>query len=240
MASAVLVALLLGVYSCTPQSKSNSETSENAVSLQWQEQDSDDPLTSLKKGNQRFVLNTPLHARKDTERLQELIKGQNPKAIIISCSDSRVPPEVIFDQGLGDLFVIRTAGNVMGDYELGSVEYAAGHLHTKLVVVLGHSSCGAINAMIAHNCDGEHAHPVPGHIAAIVKTLGEGAEVKEVLANKEAEALDMRAVKANVIDGVKQLRSCDPILKELHEAGEIQIIGAIYHIETGEVEFLDF
>ena len=108
MASAVLVALLLGVYSCTPQSKSNSETSENAVSLQWQEQDSDDPLTSLKKGNQRFVLNTPLHARKDTERLQELIKGQNPKAIIISCSDSRVPPEVIFDQGLGDLFVIRT------------------------------------------------------------------------------------------------------------------------------------
>ena len=236
MASAILFALLLGVSSCCPNSKSCSDAS--VVDVELQDQATDDPLTSLKKGNQRFVLNTPLNARKDSARLQELVQGQAPKAVIISCSDSRVPPEVVFDQGLGDLFVIRTAGNVMGDYELGSVEYAADHLHTKLIVVLGHSSCGAVNAMLAHN-HGDHTHPVPGHIAAIVKAIEEGEGVKEVLANRDAEALDLRAVEANITDGVKQLRNCAPILNELHQSGKIQIIGAVYHIESGEVRYLD-
>ena len=240
MVSAMIFALLLGVSSCCSDSKCNSEASVGSVvSSELQDQPTDDPLTLLKKGNQRFVLNTPLNANKDSVRLQELVQGQNPKAVIISCSDSRVPPEVVFDQGLGDLFVVRTAGNVMGDYELGSVEYAADHLHTKLIVVMGHSSCGAINAMLEHNCS-EHAHhPVPGHVAAIVKTLGEGAEVKELLANKETENLDIRAVEANVISGVKQLRNCAPILSELYNSGKIQIVGAVYQIETGEVKYLD-
>ena len=239
MATAIIFALLLGGTSCSPNPENNSEVKENVVDAQLQDNESDDPLTLLKKGNQRFVLNTPLNARKDSLRLQELIQGQAPQAVIISCSDSRVPPEVIFDQGLGDLFVIRTAGNVMGDYELGSVEYAAEHLHTKLIVVLGHSSCGAVNATLEHySCD-EHAHPVPGHIASIVKAIGEGTEMKDVLADKEAEALDMRAVEANVINGVKQLRNCAPILNELNKSGKIQIVGAIYHIESGEVRYLD-
>ena len=240
MAGAMIFALVLGVSSCTPKSKNNSEASvkTSVVNPQLQDRATDDPLTLLKKGNRRFVLNTPLYANKDSVRVRELVQGQYPKAIIIGCSDSRVPPEVIFDQGLGDLFVIRTAGNVMGDYELGSVEYAADHLHTKLVVVLGHSSCGAINAMLEHNCGDGHAHPVPGHIAAIVKTLGEGAEVKEVLASK-GDGMDIRAVEANVVNGVKQLRNCAPILNELHQSGELKIVGAIYYIETGEVKYLD-
>ena len=232
VASAMIFVLLLGGASCCPNPK-NKE-----VSVQLQDQATDDPLTLLKKGNQRFVLNTPLNAHKDAERLQELVQGQNPRAVIVSCSDSRIPPEIVFDQGLGDLFVIRTAGNVMGDYELGSVEYAADHLHTNLIVVLGHSSCGAVNAMLEHN-HGDHTHPIPGHIAAIVKAIEEGAEVKGVLANREADALDMRAVEANVIDGVKQLRNCAPILNELYQSGKIQIVGAIYHIESGEVKYLD-
>ena len=239
MASAIVFALLLGGTSCNPNSQNNSSVKENVVSEQLQDLASDDPLTLLKKGNQRFILNTPLNAHKDTERLQELIQGQSPRAVIISCSDSRVPPEIVFDQGLGDLFVVRTAGNVMGDYELGSVEYAADHLHTKLIVVLGHSSCGAVNATLDHYSGGEHAHPVPGHIASIVKTIGEGNEVKEAMANKEAEALDLRAVEANVISGVKQLRNCAPILNELYQSGAIQIVGAVYHIESGEVRYLD-
>jgi len=236
MASAVLFALLLGVSSCCPSSKSCSNTA--VVDVQLQDQATDDPLTLLKKGNQRFVLNTPLNARKDSARVQELIQGQAPKAVIVSCSDSRIPPEIVFDQGLGDLFVIRTAGNVMGNYELGSVEYAAAVLQTKLIVVLGHSSCGAVNATIDHNCN-DNAKPVPGHIASIVEAIGTGDEVKGIFADKNAEDLKQRTVEANVIDGVKQLRNCAPILNELHQSGEIQVIGAVYHIESGEVKYLD-
>ena len=232
MASAIICALLLGGVSCNPNPKS----SVKEVSVELQDRATDDPLTLLKKGNQRFVLNTPLNAHKDTERLQELIQGQNPRAVIVSCSDSRVPPEIVFDQGLGDLFVIRTAGNVMGDYELGSAEYAAAVLQTKLIVVLGHSSCGAVNATIKHKNKGES---VPGHIESIVKAIGDGAEVKEVLANKGSETLEQCAVDANVINGVKQLRNCAPILNELYQSGEIQIVGAVYHIESGEVKYLD-
>ena len=230
VASAMIFVLLLGGASCCPNPK-NKE-----VSVQLQDQATDDPLTLLKKGNQRFVLNTPLNAHKDAERLQELVQGQNPRAVIVSCSDSRIPPEIVFDQGLGDLFVIRTAGNVIGDYELGSVEYAAAVLQTKLIVVLGHSSCGAVNATIKHNHKGES---VPGHIASIVKAIGDGAEVKEVLANKDSETLEQCAVDANVINGVKQLRNCAPILNELYQSGKIQILGAVYHIESGEVRYLD-
>ena len=237
MASAMMFALLLGVSSCCSNSKCNSEAC--VVSVELQDQPTDDALTLLKKGNQRFVLNTPLNANKDSVRLQELVQGQSPKAVIVSCSDSRIPPEIVFDQGLGDLFVIRTAGNVIGDYELGSVEYAADHLHTQLIVVMGHSGCGAVNAMLEHNCS-EHAHhPIPGHVAAVVKAIEEGDAVKEVLANKEAEGLDIRAVEANVISGVKQLRNSTPILNELYNSGKVQIVGAVYQIETGEVKYLD-
>ena len=241
MASVVIFTLLSGVSSCDshPNKSTESPIQADNISLQLQDQPSDDPLALLKKGNRRFVLNKSLNAHQDSVRVKELIKGQNPKAVIIGCSDSRVSPEVVFDQGLGDLFVIRTAGNVMGDFELGSIEYAADHLHTKLIVVMGHSSCGAVNAMLEHNSAGEHAHPVPGHIASIVKSLESGDKVKEVLANKDGEALDLRAVEANVIDGVKQLRNSTPILKGLFDSREIQIVGAIYHIDSGEVVYLD-
>ena len=236
MASAIIFALVLGVSSCCPSSKNNSGS---VVSEQLQDLATDSPLALLKKGNQRFVLNTPLNANKDSVRLQELVEGQSPRAVIVSCSDSRVPPGIIFDQGLGDLFVIRTAGNVMGDLELGSVEYAAAVLQTKLIVVLGHSSCGAVNATIEHNCCDHGGAPVPGNIAAIVNAIGSGDEVKKVLANKETDDLKLRAVEANVIDGVKQLRNSAPILNDLYQSGSIQIVGAVYHIESGEVRYLD-
>ena len=235
VASAIVFALLLGGASCSSNSQNNSSVKENVVSEQLQDLASDDPLTLLKKGNQRFILNTPLNAHKDTERLQELVQGQSPRAVIVCCSDSRVPPEIVFDQGLGDLFVVRTAGNVIGDYELGSVEYAAAVLQTKLIVVLGHSSCGAVNATIAHSSKGES---VPGHITSIVEAIGQGAEFKKTLAS-EPEDLKLSAVEANVIDGVKQLRNCAPILNDLYQSGTIQIVGAVYHIESGEVKYMD-
>jgi len=107
------------------------------------------PLEILKIGNQRFVKGYPIHPDETLERIRELKKGQHPFAVVVGCSDSRIPPELIFDQGLGDIFTIRTAGNVIGDYELGSVEYAVEHLHCKLVIVLGHENCGAIQAFVS-------------------------------------------------------------------------------------------
>ena len=197
------------------------------------ELENDDPLTTLKKGNERFVSGKLLHIHQDSVKIKELIAGQDPKAVIVGCSDSRVSPEILFDQGMGDLFVIRTAGNVMSDYELGSIEYATEHLHTKLVVVMGHTHCGAIGAMLYH----AHDDNVPGHIATIVNCLKNEDEEQEVL--KTSEHLSDDAVKANVIHGVKQLRECDPILKEQYTKGGIQNVGAIYDIDSGKVNFND-
>src|SRR6478736_4693898 len=113
------------------------------------------PLQKLEEGNKRFASGKPIHPDETLERLRELKKGQHPFATIISCSDSRVPAELVFDQGLGDIFSIRTAGNVMGDYELGSIEYAVEHLDCKLIVVMGHENCGAIQAYASPE-KGEH------------------------------------------------------------------------------------
>ncbi|MBF0575076.1 carbonic anhydrase [Dysgonomonas sp. GY617] len=107
-------------------------------------------LQILKEGNKRFLSGASTHERQDPERIKDLAKGQNPKCVIVGCSDSRVPPEIVFDQGLGDVFSIRTAGNVMADFEIGSIEYAIDHLHTPLVVVMGHQGCGAIKALLDH------------------------------------------------------------------------------------------
>src|SRR5690606_34992881 len=124
------------------------------------------PLERLLDGNKRFEENHPIHPDQTLDRVRDLQQGQHPFAVIISCSDSRVPPELIFDQGLGDLFVIRNAGNIISDYELGSVEYAVEHLDTKLIVVLGHKQCGAIGAFIEHKNDS-----IQNHIQQIINYI---------------------------------------------------------------------
>jgi carbonic anhydrase len=226
--------MLIGTSSCTSKSKNASvQSSTQTVINSSVLSENSNPLLALKEGNSRFISGNPLHIHQDMQKVKELAEGQNPKAVVIGCSDSRVSPEILFDQGMGDLFVIRTAGNVMGDYELGSIEYATEHLHTKLVVVLGHYGCGAIHAMLEHK-DDDH---VPGHIAHIVNTLKEEEEEQEVL--KSSENISMDAVKANVLHGVKQLRESDPILKEQCKKGEIQIVGAIYNLDDGKVNFLE-
>lgn len=193
-------------------------------------------LEILKEGNKRFLSGVSTHERQDPERIKDLIKGQHPKCIIVSCSDSRVPPEILFDQGLGDIFSIHTAGNVMSDYEEGSIEYAVEHLHTPLVIVMGHQGCGAIQALLDHadDLDGEAAD----HVSKIIQKLKSEEEEQEVL--KTAGKNSNLAVVANVMNGVKQLRNSEPHLKEAYHKGEINIVGAVYHIESGEVEFLDF
>lgn len=189
------------------------------------------PLQKLEEGNKRFASGKPVHPDETLERLRELKKGQHPFAIVVSCSDSRVPAELVFDQGLGDIFSIRTAGNVMGDYELGSIEYAVEHLDCKLVLVMGHKDCGAIKTFITS--DGHYEHF--DHIKKIIEYIESEQEEKN-LASRHELNVD-KAIDANIAHGVTFLRTAEPILKEFYDSKKVKIIGALYDIETGKVTF---
>src|SRR4030095_2137242 len=164
----------------------------------------DSALAELKAGNRHHVAHRYQHPHETAKRQRELVSGQTPHAEILSCSDSRVPPELIFDQGLGDLFIIRVAGNVVSDTELGSLEYGAEHLHVPLLVVLGHQHCGAVTAAVA----GEGAE---GHIGALINLLRPAVEKTRGLPGDPVE----NAVKSNVEMVVKQIRTYTPVRAEL-------------------------
>ncbi|MCO4294425.1 carbonic anhydrase [Solitalea sp. MAHUQ-68] len=187
-------------------------------------------LNKLKAGNERFAEDSPVHPDETLKRKQELKKEQHPFAVVVSCSDSRVPPELIFDQGLGDLFIIRTAGNVIGTYEVGSIEYAVEHLHCKLVIVLGHQSCGAVKAFLESK--GEKHQD---HIQSIVDYIGSEQEVTSIVDSLKKNPL--LAVKLNVKHGVKLLKNSTPVLKPLVDKAELNIIGAYYNLDNGKVSF---
>lgn len=189
------------------------------------------PLQRLVAGNERFTSFHPLHPDQTLQKLHDLEKGQHPFAVIVSCSDSRVPPELVFDQGLGDLFVIRTAGNLMGDFELGSIEYAVEHLGVQLVVVMGHEECGAIKAFLESD-----EHEAEGHICHIVEAIREESEAQATLATvgKKTDP----AVRANIRHGVTQIAHSAPILAEKVHNNKLRVVGAIYSIDNGKVEFL--
>ena len=216
-----LFVLFLLNYGCTPKQRMNGHNSENQ-----------DGLTMLIEGNKRFIEDHPIHPDQTLERIRDLKKGQHPFAVIISCSDSRVPPELIFDQGLGDLFVIRNAGNIIGDYEIGSVEYAVEHLHTPLVVVLGHTQCGAIGAFIEHKHDA-----MPNHIQKIVDYIK--AEPEEMALDSSISNYYDEAVKANVLHGIHTLQNSEPVLAELIKNKQVKIIGCIFEIGTGEISIVE-
>jgi carbonic anhydrase len=189
------------------------------------------PLQKLEEGNKRFASGKPVHPDETLERIRELKKGQHPFVAIVSCSDSRVPAELVFDQGLGDIFSIRTAGNVIGDYELGSIEYAVEHLDCKLIVVMGHKDCGAIKAFISS--EGHYEHP--DHIRNIINYIEKENEEKS-LKNTNNLTVD-KAIDANIAHGVAFLKTAEPILKERFDHNKITIIGALYDIESGKVTF---
>ena len=188
------------------------------------------PLDKLKAGNEKFVSGYPIHPHETLNRIRELKKGQNPFAVIVSCSDSRIPPELIFDQGLGDVFSIRTAGNVIGEYELGSIEYAVEHLHCKLIVVLGHENCGAIQAYATSKTERHN-----DHIQNLVNYIASEEEEK-IIPDSLKSNIDI-LVKANIAHGVNLLKSSTPILKPLSNRNAIKIIGAYYDLDSGKVLF---
>jgi len=193
----------------------------------------DEALARLKEGNARFVAG---HARFPTvqkEVLADLAKGQQPYATILGCSDSRVPPELVFDASFGELFVIRVAGNVLGPAILGTLQYAASHLHTPLFVVMGHEGCGAVQAAIASRFHGA------AHRARIALLLEDIVPALDGLdASQPGEALLRSAVEANVRHTVQALRDT-PEGRARAAEGRIKLVGAVYELESGRVRFLE-
>jgi carbonic anhydrase len=194
-------------------------------------------LKQLKDGNHRFVSGTQIHGYGDSStRREELIESQTPFAVILGCSDSRVPAELVFDQGLGDLFVIRVAGNIVASSQVGSVEFAAEYLGVRLVVVIGHSQCGAIEATLAELQDPTKG--ASGKIRSIVNRIRPAIE--ELITTDlrdDPKALSEHAVRANVRHSADHLRHGSPILEQLIENEGLKIVGAEYSIETGVVDF---
>lgn len=192
-----------------------------------------DALERLCAGNHRFVAGTSnIDEALSSARRAELVGGQSPFAVILACSDSRVPVELIFDQGLGDLFVIRVAGNIVAPSQIGSVEFAAAQLGTRLVVVLGHSNCGAVEATLKELAqDQQQRSP---NLRAIVDRIRPAVEP---LMSDDVSLHD--AVVANVRQSVNQLQNGSKILEQMIETDELAIVGAEYSIESGEVTFLN-
>jgi carbonic anhydrase len=187
-----------------------------------------DPLDRLMQGNARFVSGQTAHWSQLAERRIEVAQTQHPFAIVLGCSDSRVGPEQVFDRTVGDLFVVRVAGNVADDAGLGSMEYAAEHLHVPLLLVLGHERCGAVSAAV----DGGELH---GHVATLAKAIA------PAVADARMESGDLldNAVRANVHNVVAQIRKQSPVLAGLEHDGKLKIVGARYDLDTGEVTLLE-
>jgi carbonic anhydrase len=196
-------------------------------------------LDRLREGNRRFASSlsssgeTPSHVRR-----AELVSGQEPFAIVLGCSDSRVPAEIIFDQGLGDLFVIRIAGNIVAPSGVGSVEFAAARFGTRLVVVLGHSSCGAVVATLEELRGTPQAHS--RNLRSIVDRVRPAVERLVAEAGSEnPEELLQRAVRANILAAVDQLQHGSSIVEQLVRQEGLLVAGAEYSLETGIVSFLE-
>jgi len=198
-----------------------------------------DALQQLREGNRRFVSELGSDdALTNTSRRISLVTGQEPFAIILGCSDSRVPAELVFDQGLGDLFVIRVAGNIVAPSQVGSVEFAAERFGTRLVIVLGHTQCGAILATLEelerpNESRSPNLRSIVDYIRPSVETL-----IETDLA-KDHDALVHHAVRANIRSAADHLRHGSRILEQLIRTDGLLVVGAEYSLETGVVEFFD-
>lgn len=183
----------------------------------------------LLAGNARYVAGKRRHV--DYPRRREaLVPGQKPFAIVLGCADSRVPPEIVFDQGLGDIFILRVAGNIADPLELGSMEYAVEHFHTPLIVVLGHQKCGAVDATLQAVNSGTTP---PAHLADLVAAIRPAVEASR---GRPGDPLE-NAIRENVRRTVAALKTTDPILAEAVGHGRLQVVGGEYALASGQVSF---
>ena len=185
-------------------------------------------IEKLKQGNKRFVELKLKHPDSDKKRRKEMLKGQHPFVVILSCSDSRVPPELIFDQGLGDIFEIRNAGNVLDDHVIGSIEYAVMHCGVKLIVIMGHQDCGAIAATLSGVSETKYIKSLEDSIQPAIEDCKEqGLEI-----NSD------NVVKAHIMQDINELISQDTELVKYMKEHEVKIVPAYYHLDSGKVDFL--
>jgi carbonic anhydrase len=196
-------------------------------------------LQRLQAGNVRYVTGTGARDRAtEHERRKELVTDQAPFAIVLGCSDSRVPAEMVFDQGLGDLFVIRVAGNIVAPSQVGSIEFAADRFGVRLVVVMGHSHCGAVQAALEElERPSENRSPNLGFIVRSIMPSAESAAAK--VGRQDREVLMGSAVRENIRASVQHLRHGSVLLERLTRDNGLLIVGAEYSLETGVVEFFD-
>ncbi len=188
-------------------------------------------LQMLKDGNERYASGEPTYPHQDAETRKSLTASQHPFAVVLSCVDSRVPPEIVFDRGLGDMLVIRTAGHVVDDASLGSIEFGVGVLKSPLLVVLGHESCGAVKASITAV---DEQSPLSGAIQSLAEAIKPAVnKTRGTKGDRTAETID-----ANVHHVMEQLKQSD-IIRQALESGALKIVGGVYDLDTGEVHFHD-
>lgn len=210
----LVLGLILGINACFANGCSNL-TSQQA-------------LKKLQEGNARFVKLKEQHPDNTKERRREMLSGQHPFVVILSCSDSRVPPELIFDQGLGDIFEIRNAGNVLDEHVIGSIEYAVMHCGVKLIVIMGHQDCGAIAATLSGKSETKY-----------IKSLEDS--IQPAVENCKKEGLEVNSdnvVRAHVMQDIEELMSQDTALVKYMKEHKVKIVPAYYHLDSGKVEFL--
>ncbi|HRP02525.1 MAG TPA: carbonic anhydrase [Candidatus Kapabacteria bacterium] len=188
-------------------------------------------LNYLKEGNQRFVNNEPRPKDYEDERFQ-LTQSQSPYVVMVTCSDSRTPAELIFDESLGKFFVIRTAGNVLDKIELGSIEYAVQLLNTPLILIMGHTKCGAVNAALSNN---QNTSP---NIQAIIDKI-EPAISDIKASGNDFNKIWAESIKENILYQIEYAKNNSKIINDLVQSGSLQIVGGIYNIETGKVDFIE-
>jgi carbonic anhydrase len=226
VSAGVLVAGVAGACGSSGSSSSSAATPTSMPAT-----NGDEAVKRLMAGNDRFVKGNLVHPGRDTVRRAEQAEGQTPFAVVLGCADSRVPPEIVFDEGIGDLFPVRVAGNTaVDDIVLGSIEYSAAVLKSVLVVVLGHEECGAVKAAVDQVTKGK---TVPGHIAAFVAPI-----VPAVEAVRAESDLVNAAIRENIRRQVELLKSSQPLLAPLVQSGAVKVVGAEYALHTGKVEFV--
>lgn len=232
------------IMACNDQTKSNSNREPMAMEpdplvqdvLTEEERDAltpDEVIASFKEGNERFM-NNDLTKRDHSEQVRKSALGQFPKAVVLSCIDSRVPVEDVFDRGIGDIFVGRVAGNFVNEDMLGSMEFGSKVAGAKVILVMGHEHCGAIKAAI-DNVE-------MGNITAMLSKIEPAVEKTEYDGERTSENEEFvhEVCVNNVEHTVEQIRANSPILREMEEAGEIKIMGSVYDMDTGKVEFLPY
>lgn len=195
-----------------------------------------DALNTLKKGNERFTEN--VRGNRDLlEQVADTTDRQNPFAVILSCIDSRVSAELVFDQGVGDVFSARVAGNIVNEDVLGSIEFACAAAGSKLIVVLGHSACGAVKGACDHRIKGDDGFPV--NLIELLKKIHPAVDATHGEGDRSSANKDFvqEVTELNVIMAMQQLKSQSPVLRAMLDKGEIGLVGAIYSVATGEVTF---